>query len=138
MQQPAIDQNVIIADNDSMIRGLLRSVLNQPGRALYFAVNGIEAVEFAQQMDAALVLLDMRMPQLDGLDACVRIRQIPRYRDIPIAILTAFDSDIARRKAQRLRATAFLVKPFTTNGILRSLEPLIEDGVRVVRRKLLG
>jgi CheY-like chemotaxis protein len=137
MQQPAIDQNIIIADNDSMIRGILRSVLDQPGRALYFAANGIEAVEFAQHLDAALVLLDVRMPQMDGLDACAQIRLIPRYRDIPIAILTAFDNEVARRKAMRMRATAFLVKPFTTENLLRRLDPLIEDGIRVVRRRLL-
>jgi CheY-like chemotaxis protein len=131
-----IDQHLIIADNDSTVRGILRYMFDHPRRALYFAANGIEAVEFAQQVHASLVLLDMRMPQMDGLDACARIRQIPRYIDIPIVILTAFDGEIARRKAHRLGATAFLVKPFTATGLLRSLAPLIETGSQVTRRAL--
>ena len=136
MQPPPIDQHIIIADNDSSIRGILRSVLDHPRRALYLAANGLEAVEFAQHLNANLVLLDMRMPQLDGLEACARIRQVPRYADIPIVILTAFDNDVVRRKAQRAGATAFWVKPFTTEALLRNLAPLIQLGGDVTRRQL--
>jgi twitching motility two-component system response regulator PilG len=134
MQREPFDQRLIVADNDSAMRGILRSVLDHPRRALFLAANGLEAVEFAQRTPADLVLLDMRMPQLDGLEACARIREIPRYQDIPIVILTAFDGEVARRKARRLGATAFFIKPFTTDSLLRSLAPLIEVGSQVTRR----
>jgi CheY-like chemotaxis protein len=78
----------------------------------------------------------MRMPQLDGLEACARIREIPRYQEIPIVILTAFDGEVARRKARRIGATAFFVKPFTTEALLRSLAPLIAVGSQVTQRQL--
>ena len=136
MQTAPFDQRLIVADNDSGMRGLLRTVLDHPRRALFFAANGQEAVEVAQRTPADLILLDMRMPQLDGLEACAKIREMPRYRDIPIVILTAFDGDLARRKAKRLGATMFLTKPFTTDNLLRTLGPLIEIGTGVTRRQL--
>jgi CheY-like chemotaxis protein len=137
MQQEPFDQRLIIADNDSAMRSILRSVLDYPRRALFLAANGMEAVEFAQHVHADLILLDMRMPQMDGLDACARIREMPRYQEIPIVILTAFDGENARRKAKRLGATAFFVKPFSTDSLLRSLVPLIALGNQATRRQVV-
>src|ERR1700691_3534299 len=84
------DETVIVADNDSMMRGLLRTVLEQPGRTLLLCADGMEAVELAEQTLATLVLLDLRMPRMDGIEACRQIRELPRYATVPIVILTVF------------------------------------------------
>ena len=128
MPREPISQNLIIAEHDFTMRNILRSALEHPRRAVYLAADGGEAVNYAEHMQADLILLDMRMPRLDGLEACARIRGMPRYRDTPIVILTAFDGDNARRKAKRAGATAFFVKPFTINGLLRGIAPLMSAG----------
>ena len=56
-----------------------------------------------------LVRACLRMPRMDGIEACKQIRQLPRYAKVPILILTVFDSDIVKRRALRAGATAFLV-----------------------------
>lgn len=134
MQRPSFDQSLIIADNDRNMRSILRSVLDHPRRAVFLAADGIEAVEYAQNTTADLILLDMRMPRMDGLDACARIREMSHYKNVPIVILTAFDSDLARRKAKRLGATAFFVKPFSTESLLRGLAPLLALGHDAIGR----
>jgi CheY-like chemotaxis protein len=120
------DETIIIADNDSMMRGLLRTVLQQPRRTLLLCADGLEAVELATQTLATLVLLDLRMPKMDGIQACLQIRELPRYQTVPIVILTVFDGDVLRKRALRAGATAFLAKPFSSAALLQLVDPLIE------------
>lgn len=120
------DEIVIIADNDAMMRGLLRTVLDQPGRTLLLCANGLEAVELASQTLATLVLLDLRMPRVGGIEACLRIRELPRYAKVPIVILTVFDGDDVKRRALRAGATSFLAKPFSRAELLGVVNPLID------------
>jgi CheY-like chemotaxis protein len=122
----ALDETVIVADNDSMMRGLLRTVLEHPGRTLLLAIDGVEAVALAEQTLATLVLLDLRMPRMDGIEACKRIRELPRYARVPIVILTVFDGDVLKRRAMKAGATSFLAKPFSRTDLLRAVNPLIE------------
>ena len=124
------DETVIVADNDSMMRGLLRTVLDQPRRSVLLCADGLEAVELATQTLATLVLLDLRMPRLDGIEACLQIRQLPRYANVPLVILTVFDGDALKRRALRAGATSFLAKPFSRGDLLAVVNPLIEDRKR--------
>jgi two-component system chemotaxis response regulator CheY len=125
-----LDETMILAENDSMMRGLLRTILEQPRRTLLLCADGIEAVQLAGQTLAMLVLLDLRMPRMDGIEACKQIRQLPRYAKVPILILTVFDSDIVKRRALRAGATAFLAKPFSRTQLLQQVNPLILDHKR--------
>jgi two-component system chemotaxis response regulator CheY len=134
MLNEPVEQVIIIAENDSMMRGILRSVLERPRRVLLLACDGVEAVSYAAGVQAVLVLLDLRMPRLDGIAACREIRVLPNYKDVPIVILTGFDDERARREAARAGATAFFVKPFTTVNLLRGLTPLIAAGHDVAAR----
>ena len=120
------EQTVIVADNDTMMRGLLRTVLEQPRRTLLLCADGLEAVELASQTLATLVLLDLRMPRMDGIEACLQIRQLPRYATVPIVILTVFDGEVLKQRALRAGATAFLGKPFSRAELLQAVNPLIE------------
>jgi CheY-like chemotaxis protein len=121
-----LDETIIIADNDSMMRGLLRTVLQQDGRTLLLCADGSEAVELASQTLATLVLLDLRMPRMGGIEACLQIRELPRYATVPIVILTVFDGDALKRRALRAGASQFLAKPFSRAGLLQVVNPLIE------------
>jgi CheY-like chemotaxis protein len=120
------DETVIIADNDSMMRGLLRTALAQTGRTLVLCADGTEAVELAAHTLATLVLLDLRMPKMGGIEACLQIRELPRYASVPIVILTVFDGDTLKRRAIRAGATAFVGKPVSRGQLLEVVNPLIE------------
>lgn len=126
------DDAVIVAENDSMMRGLLRTLLTRPGRSLLLCADGAEAVDLAAQTLASLVLLDLRMPRLDGIEACRLIRALPRYETVPIVILTVFDGESIQRKASRAGASAFVAKPFSRDQLLRAIDPLIEGHKRLL------
>ena len=121
-----VEETLIVADNDSMMRGLLRTVLEQPKRRLLLCADGREAVELASQTLATLILLDLKMPRMGGIDAARLIRGIPRYAKVPIVILTVFDGENIKREALRAGVTAFVAKPFSRAELLRVIDPLIE------------
>lgn len=117
---------VIVADNDMVIRGILRSILIGVGQDVHLAASGEEAVAIASRMQAKLVLLDVDMPKLGGLLACQRLRGMAGYAGTPIVILTAYGGEDAQREATRAGATMFLVKPFQPAELLASLSPYLD------------
>lgn len=123
---PRTAAGVIVADNDTVIRGILRSILIGVGQDVHLAASGEEAVAIASRMQPKLVLLDVDMPKLSGLLACERLRAMAGYADTPIVILTAYDGEDARREATRAGATMFLVKPFQPAELLASLSPYLD------------
>ena len=120
------EEIVIVAENDTMMRGLLRSFLNKPGRTVLLCADGREALLLASQITATLIFLDMRMPRMDGLEACRRIRGLPRGATVPIIIASVFDGEGSQKLAMQAGATAFLGKPFSVNQLSRAVTPLIE------------
>lgn len=126
MPNEQVTETVILAENDSQMRGLLRQMLMSPGRDLLLCSDGTEALEIASHTLVDLVLLDLKMPRMDGIEACRRIRELPRYDTVPIAIQTVFDEEQSRRRAMRAGATVFLAKPISRNELLRAVNPLIQ------------
>ncbi len=116
--------DVIVADNDYIIRNILRSLLEGKGFTVLSAIDGLEAVDYATRTIARFAILDLRMPKLDGFAACSQIRQLPGYRNVPIAILSAFSGTETREAAKNAGATIFLSKPFTPIEVLRAISKM--------------
>ena len=126
--------SVIVADDDPMIRGILRSKLEAAGLTVFVANNGLEVVELAAKMQAALILLDLNMPKLNGLLACQRIRQLPGNADTPIVVLTSHTGKDAETATERVGATAFLAKPFRSATLLAVLSKYLPLDVDLLRK----
>ena len=119
------ERDVIVADNDYIIRGILRSILESKDFTVLQATNGFEAIHYATRTRACLVVLDYKMPRLDGISACADIRRLPGYAQTPIIILTAFDDEDTRSEAMRAGVTAFVAKPFKPVDLLRAIADLL-------------
>ncbi len=116
---------IIVADDDVVVRGLLRTVLMTAGHDVFATSSGEEAIGLASRMQAALILLDLNMPRLNGLLTCERLRGLPGYAGTPIAILTAYDNVDARSAASRVGSTLFIAKPFQPTVLLATLAPYL-------------
>jgi CheY-like chemotaxis protein len=123
---------IIVADDDSVIRDVLRTRLEALDLNVFLACDGLEAVDLALRIDAALIILDLKMPRLNGLLACERIRQLPRNAKTPIAILTALPGMDAAAAAAEVGATAYFAKPFRPVLLLQALSQFlpISDAMR--------
>jgi two-component system, chemotaxis family, chemotaxis protein CheY len=125
MSDDASAKDVIVADNDYIIRGILRSVLEGEGFTVLQTIDGFEAIDYAMRTRACLVVLDYKMPRLDGISACAEIRRLPDYAATPIIILTAFDDEETRAAARQAGVTAVLAKPFKPVDLLRVISDLL-------------
>jgi DNA-binding response OmpR family regulator len=125
MASDATARDIIIADNDYIIRGLLRSMLESRNFSVLQAVDGFEAIDYASRTKACLVILDYKMPKLDGFATCREMRRLPAYVDVPIVILTAFNDDETREAALHAGATLFMTKPFTAIDLIHAIGALL-------------
>jgi len=126
---------VIVADDDPLIRSILKAKLEAIDQDVFLAHNGLEAVDFASRVQASLVILDIRMPKLDGVLACEQIRRLSGYAHTPIVMLSFDDTERAQRLTGRAGATRFLVKPFGSAALMLALSrylPLNETTMREI------
>ena len=102
---------VLIVDDDSVNRATFRSFLAEDGYELHNAVNGVEALVKIRTLQPDLVLLDLMMPEMDGLEVCRRVRRDPIISEVPIILITAMTDYESRLEGLRSGADDFLTKP---------------------------
>lgn len=128
---------VIIADDDPLIRSVLRAKFDAINVNVFVTSDGLEAVELASRIRASLIILDLNMPHLNGLLACKRIRQLPGNQQTPIVILTSVPGKDAEAASAHVGATAFFAKPFRPTLLLQELSrflPISDDTRDLIRR----
>ena len=128
---------VIVADDDPMVRSVLRAQLEALNLTVFVAADGLEAVELASRVRAAMIILDLRMPRLNGMLACRQIRQLPGKAETSIVILTSISGKDAEDVAARVGATAYFKKPFRPTLLMQALAgflPLGDSARNLIRR----
>lgn len=114
---------VLIAEDETIIRLDLRGQLEAAGYVVCAeARDGEEAVELARTTAPDIVLLDVKMPVLDGIEAA---RRILRERAVPILLLTAYTEPKLVRRAAEAGVFAYLVKPFDANELVPAIETAV-------------
>ena len=106
--------HVLVADDEPHIGRIIKMKLEQGPFRVSLAYDGQEALDFVNNGEKLdLVLLDLMMPKLSGLDVLKRIREQERFKSLPCIILTAGGDAKHERDALELGATQFLTKPFS-------------------------
>ena len=107
-------RHVLVADDEPHIGRIIKMKLEQGPFRVTLAYDGQEALDaLEREPDIDLVLLDLMMPILSGLDVLARIRSNDRLKHLPCIILTAAGQEAQHQKAMELGATEFLTKPFS-------------------------
>ena len=111
---PSATRHVLVADDEPHIGRIIKMKLEQGPFRVSLAHDGREALDMLERAgDVDLVLLDLMMPNVSGLDVLAQIRADERYRDLPCIILTAAGQEQQYRQAMALGATDFMTKPFS-------------------------
>ena len=122
MTEPAspASRTVVIAEDEALIRMDLAEMLTEEGYDVVGqAGDGAKAVELAEQLRPDLVILDVKMPVLDGIAAAERVAS---QRIAPVVILTAFSQRELVERARDAGAMAYLVKPFSKSDLVPAIE----------------
>lgn len=118
-------KRILIADDESNVRLLVKTTLEDENYEIYEAEDGLQALELAEQVNPDLFLLDNMMPELDGITVCQRLRANPKFRDRTVIILSAKSQqqDIASGKAAG--ANYYLTKPFSPLELINLVEEIL-------------
>ncbi len=117
--------SIMVVDDDWMIREIMQAHLENAGYTVYTAHSGENALELAAIHLPDLVILDMRMPGLNGHDVCARLKTASATRNTAVLITTAMDDEESRRRAVEAGADDFLAKPFDAVVMLTRVKSLL-------------
>ena len=115
--------NILIADDESIIRLGLKRILEEAGHTVYAAENGSAALMLAESCSPELAILDIKMPEIDGLEAA---RMLLDRTRIPIIFLTAYGEHELIERAARLPVMGYLVKPIKEAELLAMIEVAVQ------------
>ncbi|WP_078414497.1 response regulator YycF [Priestia abyssalis] len=110
-----MDKRILVVDDEKPIADILKFNLQKEGYDVYCAYDGMEALEKVEEVQPELILLDIMLPQKDGMEVC---REVRKKYDMPIIMLTAKDSEIDKVLGLELGADDYVTKPFSTRELL--------------------
>ena len=108
---------ILIAEDNSDWRSTVSDFLQAKGYCVTTACDGLEAVAKADAEPPQLILMDIDMPRMGGLDATRRIRSLPHLKGTPIVVLSAMADSSDREACIEAGANRFLAKPYSLNGL---------------------
>ncbi|AJK89465.1 response regulator [Lysinibacillus fusiformis] len=103
-------KRLLIVDDQQGIRLLLNEVLKKEGYVTYLAANGLEALKYADEQDMDCVLLDMKIPGMDGIEILRRLKE--KFPKLPVFMMTAYGELDVVQEALNLGAIRYFTKPF--------------------------
>lgn len=138
MKQAGTEVNkmkIMIVDDCQTTRKLLGHYLKSRGYSIVFAENGLDALEKLGIEKVSLVMTDLNMPYMDGMELIRNVRSDPDLRDIPILMVTTENDETEREKAYNSGANGYLVKPVTGDSIAQSITDILKN---IFRQKEIG
>jgi len=119
---------ILVAEDEQDIRDLIEFTLKYAGHEVVSVANGEEACQMAKKIMPDLILLDVRMPVMSGYEACEKIKNDPKTKNIPIVFLSAKGQDSEIKAGLQAGAADYLLKPFAPDDLNRRLKEIL-DGV---------
>jgi two-component system, OmpR family, response regulator MtrA len=122
---------VLVADDDEDILALVTAVLERKGYEVTAVHDGAQALESVQVQSPDLVVLDIAMPELDGLEVLRRVRADADTRDLPVILLSAQAQEADLERGYATGASAYVKKPFSPRELAERVDALLpqSDGL---------
>jgi len=120
-------KNVLIVEDSKAIRSMIRVSLEEAGG--FFAVeagNGFEALKTLPTRRFDLIITDINMPDINGLELIGFVKSNPEYKEIPLVIVSTEKSDEDKKRGMALGASGYVVKPFTKTDLMSMVKNVLE------------
>ncbi|MBI5670106.1 MAG: response regulator [Chloroflexi bacterium] len=117
--------NILIVEDQPLMQRILELGLRNQGYHIMMADNGVEALKCLEEMSFDLALVDVGMPQMDGLTLLRHLRADERYATLPVVMLTANGQEAVRSEALALGADGFLTKPTSPRDLLETIRRFV-------------
>ena len=123
---------LVVDDEDLLVKGI-RFNLQNDGYEVITGCNGLEAVQLTREMNPDIIILDIMMPQMDGLSACTKIRE---FSDVPIILLTAKTEEMDKLMGFEHGADDYITKPFNILELKARIRALLRRTARQSERNI--
>lgn len=120
-------QSILIAEDEADIRELFTLILSSAGYEVTTVADGVGALTRLAYAPPSMVILDLNMPRVDGLEVLAAIRTVDAWKDVPVLVLTASGTGDNLVAARRLGARGYLLKPLTPSGLVERVEQVLGD-----------
>jgi len=123
-------KQIMVVDDDPLMHRLFQHHLEKAGYQMISAKTGREALDMAARQPPSLIVMDIMMPDMDGLEALRQLKKDEATKAIPVVVITANGHYLARKESQNCGASVFLTKPFSPLQLLTEIRKIIppEDG----------
>lgn len=121
-----MSKKILIVDDDLLIRRLLQHNLNKAGYRVSVANNGYKALKIVKKDKPDLIISDVVMPKLNGLELCKKLREDPDTKLIPIILMTSDTQIQDKLRDSKFGADDYLTKPFHLEDLLVRVDSLLE------------
>lgn len=118
-------QTILIADDSATIRQMASFCLRQAGYEVVEAVDGMDALEKIKTQKINLLLTDLYMPHLDGIELAKQVRGMMQYRCMPILVLTTEAQAARKNEGQAAGVSGWFVKPFEPSQLIKVIKRLM-------------
>lgn len=116
---------VLVVEDEPFNRKLIRDILAHRGTAVIEAANGREGVDLAVEMNPGLILMDIQLPGMNGMEATRLIKANPASRHIPIVALTGYAMDGDEKRMREAGCDGYLSKPFKIKELLKMVDSFL-------------
>jgi two-component system alkaline phosphatase synthesis response regulator PhoP len=127
-----LEPKVLIVDDDVDILEFVTLNLSNEGFKVYTASNGLEAIQRATDIAPDLIILDVMMPEMDGVEACIRLRKIPSLDDTVIVFLSARHEDYSQIAGLNAGADDYITKPIRPKLLVAKLKTMLRRRFRAL------
>ncbi len=119
------DRTILLVDDDQMVIEIFHSILGKYGYRTIVATNGEECVQLAKEMNPDLILLDINMPLMNGIEACRILKEDSAVKEIPIIFVTSNTDDESLSKAFEVGGTDYVQKPVRRVELLSRIKSVL-------------
>ncbi len=120
-----MEKTVLIVDDSENIRNILIFTLDRAGYKVLSAIDGLDALKFLNGRTLDLIITDLYMPNINGLEFTRKVRKNPVYTKVPILFLTTESQQDKKLCAKDMGANAWLIKPFSPEKLLEAIIKLM-------------
>ena len=118
---------ILVVDDEQEWLTLTGKILEHAGYEVIFSKSGRDALQKARTLKPDLIILDVKMPVMDGYEVCSILKSDPDLRNIPVVMLTVMDMGKDFEKAMDKKADGYVTKPFSEKHLLKPLRMLLRE-----------
>lgn len=122
VMEDSLQSSILIVDDSTTNIRVVSNMISELGHKIHIAKNGFQALKLLTKFNPSVILMDIKMPEMDGFECCQRIKKSASRANVPVIFLSGSDDDRDRRKAKLVGGNGYLTKPINQQQLLSEID----------------